>query len=145
MKLKLIVLIQLFAVAAFAQPPKSDGSKKEEPKSKIQRSIASAEICQTKQANYRAFVITGIHELGPDNFAQLTAPNGATSDSIECSSTYSVFRTIDVDSSQRGHHKIFNFVNHAECNGALAKFRGASKEIPVVIVIDRDCKAHWAY
>ena len=72
-----------------------------------------------------------------------SAPNGAKSESIYCKQI--LFSTIDVQADGKGQRVNFAFSNRNAYLSALQKIKLSTKELPSVIIIDRDCRAHSAH
>jgi len=94
--------------------------------------------CKPPLKNYRAFVIVKAVEAPDRGGWELSAPVGDTPDVINC--TDNIYWTLDVV-QENPQARIFHFPSREACNIALNKIKRATKDIPVVVVIDKNCTA----
>lgn len=112
---------------------------KEKPTKRL--TASGAVQCQSPREKYRAFVAVGAVVGDEGDSADLVAPNGAQSENIVCA--INQFSTIDVE-KEIGHRTNFIFASKKDCLAALSAVSAATKELPAVIVIDKNCTPHLA-
>ncbi len=133
MNVKMIFLVSLVSSSCLAASKKSN----------LQFSELSSEwqaaLCKDKPKGFRAFVISGATHAPERGGWELSALSGDTPDLIACP----YYMTIDAVDG-KGIMRVFQFADGKSCEAAVAQLKHATKEVPQVVVIDKDCTAHSA-